>query len=51
MEDMEDEQPGLSSLMDGDYCGETTEEWEDEHIPYSIMLLMKQKKNMKNEEE
>ena len=33
--------------MDGDYCSETTEDYNDEYIPYSLWLLMQQKKKQK----
>lgn len=45
MDYSDDYLPPQPSLLDGDYCEETTEEWEEESVPYSLRLLMEQKKN------
>ena len=46
MDDWEDMECPTSSLLDGDYCEETTGDCgEEEHVPYSLRLLMEQKKN------
>jgi len=46
---MDEEDKGMpkSCLMDGDYCSETIEDYNDEYIPYSLWLLMQQKKKQK----
>lgn len=49
MDEEEDEGMPKSSLLDGDYCSETTEDYNDEYIPYSLWLLMQQKR-MNNDE-
>lgn len=40
MEGMEDNLPETFSLLDGDYCEDTTEDYSEEYIPYSLRLLM-----------
>lgn len=45
MDYSDDYLPPQPSLLDGDYCSETTEEWEEESVPYSLRLLLEQKKN------
>lgn len=39
----------MPSLLDGDYCEETTEEYDDGYIPQSLGMLLKQKKNCNDE--
>ena len=45
MDDSDDYRPPKHSLLDGEYCSETTEDYDEEYIPYSLRLLLEQKKN------
>lgn len=49
MEDWGEYEPPQPSLLDGDYCEETTEEYDEGYIPYSLRMLLKQKKNCNDE--
>ncbi|MBQ4588968.1 MAG: hypothetical protein IJO56_07555 [Oscillospiraceae bacterium] len=45
MNDSYDHRQPKHSLLDGEYCSDTTEDYEEEYIPYSLQLLLEQKKN------
>lgn len=44
MEDWNDYKAPKPSLLDGDYCMDTTENDDEQFIPYSLRLLLEQKK-------
>lgn len=45
MDDSDDYRQPKHSLLDGEYCSETTEDYDEENIPYSLRMLLEQKKN------
>lgn len=45
MDDSDDYRQLKYSLLDGEYCSETTEDYDEEYIPYSLRMLLEQKKN------
>lgn len=48
MEDWGEYEPPQPSLLDGDYCEETTEEYDEGYIPYSLRLLQERRKVNEN---
>lgn len=44
MNDWGEQDTPLPSLLDGDYCEETTEEYDEGYIPYSLRLLQERRR-------